>query len=83
MKILNWWKALMRLNGRNSRQAHGSVSITDMNAAMTFYEKLGFKKVTSSRGDEVVLLRNTMGDELNLVQRSGERSAGHVSFSGV
>lgn len=50
-----------------SLRTHASLNITDLPRALAFYDLLGFQPVVASRSQEVVLLRNHRGDELNLV----------------
>ncbi len=62
---------------RRSFKTHASVRVSDVTQSLDFYRKLGFRPVTSSRGDEVILLRNHRGNELNLVSGvSNSNSAG-------
>ena len=57
--VLSLWK--------QSFASHSSVRVTQLPDSVAFYQRLGFRKVRSSRGDEVVLLRSHQGAELNLV----------------
>ncbi len=52
---------------RRSFSTHASVRISDLTQSLDFYRRLGFRQVRATRGEEVVLLRNHRGDELNLV----------------
>ena len=52
---------------KRSFRSHASFHVTNLEAAKSFYNGIGFKIVTATRNNEVVLLRNHLGDELNLV----------------
>ena len=69
-RLLSYLSSLFK----RSFRAHGTVSVSDFGRAEEFYKQFGFRRVMSSRGDEVVLLRNHRGDELNLV-RHGMKSS--------
>ena len=62
-RIRSWALSLWK----QSFASHSSVRVTHLTDSVEFYQRLGFRKVRSSRGDEVVLLRNHQGAELNLV----------------
>ncbi len=69
---------------RRSFRTHASVWVSDLTQSLSFYRELGFRQVTSTRGDEVILLRNHRGDEINLVRSTpdeeGRRSVSHAVF---
>jgi len=71
---------------KRSLKSHGSVHVSDLSQSLAFYRRLGFSKVTASRGQEVTLLRNHRGDELNLVLGASRLNVSdrhlkpHVSF---
>lgn len=68
--IRNLWiqiQALILSLFRRSLKTHASLRVSDVTTSLSFYRKLGFRQVTSSRSDEVILLRNHRGDELNIV----------------
>lgn len=54
---------------KRSFKAHESVFVSNVSRSLAFYQKLGFRRVTSTRADEVVLVRNHRGDEVNIVER--------------
>ena len=73
MNFLNRILSFLSSFIKRSFKTHGTISVADLERSNAFYQQLGFRRVMSSRGDEVVLLRNHLGDELNLVKRAGER----------
>ena len=73
MNFLNRILSFLSSFIKRSFKTHGTISVADLERSNAFYRQLGFRRVMSSRGDEVVLLRNHLGDELNLVKRAGER----------
>ena len=52
---------------KRSLRTHSSIVVSNRQQALAFYKMLGFRQVMSSRADEVTLLRNHRGDELNVV----------------
>ncbi len=57
---------------KRSFAAHGSLRVSDKARSLDFYQRLGFRRVTATRGGEVILLRNHQGDEINLVPNAAE-----------
>ena len=54
---------------RRSLKTHASIWVEDLDISLAFYKRLGFRPVKRTRSNEVILLRNHMGDELNLVKQ--------------
>ena len=73
MSLLNRILAFLSSFLKRSFKTHSTIPVADFDQAQAFYMQLGFRRVMSTRGDEVVLLRNHRGDELNLVKRARER----------
>lgn len=66
-RLQSWVRGqLRRFNGK-SWEVHTSLPVTDLVRATTFYQKLGFERVSASRGEEITLMRHVSGTELNLV----------------
>lgn len=69
-RCYNWTRSLLFSFIKRSFKAHASISISNLESSLEFYQKLGFRRVTSTRAAEVVLIRNHHGDEINLIPRS-------------
>jgi catechol 2,3-dioxygenase-like lactoylglutathione lyase family enzyme/uncharacterized protein (DUF952 family) len=74
-KIWGWVRSLITSLMKQSFKTHSSFWVSDLEASLRFYRKLGFREVMSTRGAEVILLRNHRGDELNLMPRSPDSKA--------
>jgi lactoylglutathione lyase len=59
------------------RVDHIGIRVRDLDRAFTFYRLLGFDLVRRAEGDDVAIIRNENGVELNLVfnANAGEPSA--------
>ncbi|MEM7077641.1 MAG: VOC family protein [Pseudomonadota bacterium] len=66
LRVTRWLHTMLPRLFRRSAHTHASVAVRDLSRALNFYRRLGFRRITASRNDEVVLLRNARGDELNL-----------------
>ena len=68
-------RALVFSLWKRSLADHASVQVTNLEGSILFYRGLGFRRVTSSKNDEVVLLRNHQRAELNLVRHQQANDA--------
>ena len=68
-------RALVFSLWKRSLADHASVQVTNLEDSILFYRGLGFRRVTSSKNDEVVLLRNHQRAELNLVRHQQANDA--------
>jgi len=55
---------------------HIGIRVKDAETAMRFYAILGFEFVTKADGDDVTIIRNGQGVEINLVHNSNDANGG-------
>jgi catechol 2,3-dioxygenase-like lactoylglutathione lyase family enzyme len=58
------------------RVDHIGIRVKDAAAAIKFYEVLGFKFAYKAQGDDVTIIRNPHGVEINLVHNSNDANGG-------
>jgi lactoylglutathione lyase len=58
------------------RVDHIGIRVKDVNVAMKFYDVLGFKFINKAQGDDVTIIRNPEGVEINLVHNSNDANGG-------
>ena len=78
MRFFDKVKSFILSLPKKSFRTHGAVPVSDLETAIQFYRQFGFREVIASRADEVVLLRNHRGDELNLL--SLDQPTTHVEY---
>jgi len=50
----DWVRSFLLSFVKRSFKAHESVWVSDLEKSLDFYKKIGFRRVTATRGDEVV-----------------------------
>jgi catechol 2,3-dioxygenase-like lactoylglutathione lyase family enzyme len=58
------------------RVDHIGIRVKDAATAIKFYEVLGFKFAYKAQGDDVTIIRNPQGVEINLVHNSNDANGG-------
>lgn len=77
-----WVQRRFRRLRKSSLAVHSSVVVSDLSRTLAFYKRLGFRRVSATRSDEITLLRNRSGAELNLIrQQVAEMPAAHARSS--